>query len=320
MNTRNEQQLYAPVQPPFAAKNTEASFESRDLMRLKEVTKRNAQEVNRDAETNFALRGLVDAEQRIKTSLFSTNNKGIYEKGDIQKDEAKVKEIFADFASAHDPRVQQYYKDTFGITDEDQLIEHFKRTHEAKQGNLAELAVTALLHTVLKEHFIVVRSAEYDDLKNGVDNLIIDKTTGAVICAFDELLSDSDVGNNDREDKKGSKVINTALNNGSEVKYGAELKEGKLARARITNTPIFYLKLDKGILKALIADLHHAPGSISPLQKRIFSNLISSIREQKMQLDALKLQPAITRKLDQFEASLLKLEHMAHVLTTETVH
>ena len=48
------------------------------------------------------------------------------------------------------------------------------------------MAIMVLLHKMLKDDFVVLRSAKRDDYAGGVDMLIVNRKTGAVICAIDD--------------------------------------------------------------------------------------------------------------------------------------
>ncbi len=104
------------------------------------------------------------------------------------------------------------------------------------------MAITALLHKILKENFLVVRTSTFDDYKNGIDNLILDKRTGAIICTFNEVL-ENEGGRERGESKKVQKVKKSAALGGNKAKYAITLKDGKIIRSSIKNIPVFIWQL-----------------------------------------------------------------------------
>ena len=79
-----------------------------------------------------------------------------------------------------------FSRDFHGNKPED--METWRRQQEAKDPNLTEMSLTLLLNKFLKKDFIVARASSYDDYNNGIDNVLIDKTSGEVLCGFDEVM------------------------------------------------------------------------------------------------------------------------------------
>lgn len=72
-------------------------------------------------------------------------------------------------------------------------IEDIAEKKKKTSGEKLEILITALFAKFLGDKFIVVRSSLYDDVKNGIDNVVLEKESGALICAFDEIANISDI-------------------------------------------------------------------------------------------------------------------------------
>ena len=55
------------------------------------------------------------------------------------------------------------------------------------KGEQLEMLACAILAKNLGEEFIVVRASRHDDRFSNVDTIILDKQTGDLVCAFDEV-------------------------------------------------------------------------------------------------------------------------------------
>lgn len=179
----------------------------------------------------------------------------------------------------------------------------FDREHS--KPNLLELAITNTMHKVWGERFIVARASKYDDYENGVDNVLIDKQTGAVVCGFDEVVAKGD----EREaKKKEDKILNKAKRGGAYIKYGATLKDGILLKKKLKNIPAFYLSVNQGELDDLLRAAKTK--EVLPVEKKILKELLASLRLQLNrleELDAVK-QEDLKNNLLSFQDSLSVLE------------
>ena len=212
-----------------------------------------ADEVNRDVTKKYGLDGLVDDSLHLDAGNFSKDQGGIYEGTIISEDQDSIDALDRYNCSADNERTQKFYKDEYGIETPEGIVAKHREKKEASKSNQAEMIITALLHKVLKERFLVVRASVFDDYKHGIDNLILDKETGAVICAFDEVLENE--GDKERGAmKKIEKIKRIAVKGGTEAKYGVALKEQKLVRSSARNIPVFYLTLESKDLIELADD------------------------------------------------------------------
>lgn len=280
---------------------------------LTKIMARNAKEINSELEKTHGLPNLVDESLHINPQAFSREHGGIYEADDITNDEETVTALDRLNSAADIPNTQKFYKDTYGIDTVEEIIEIHRKKKEISKSNQAEMAITALLHKVLKDRFLVVRTSLLDDYKNGIDNLILDKETGAVICAFDEVL-ENDGDKNRGASKKIEKIKKSAVLGGTRAKYGVALNNQKIVRAQARNIPVFYLPLESDDLFALTEDLYNVQGdTTTEIENKIFAHLINSISDQKQILEALTLPPVMRKKLEEFESSLNTLKTYTQV-------
>jgi len=303
--------METPKLPNINPESNPPKHENRERVplveKLKSVMSRVAQEVNREVKERYGLEGLVDESLHIDPAQFAREKGGTYDEADIFDDEGAIYAQDRFNCSADDVGVQEFYKKEYGIETPEGIVAKHREKKDASKSNQAEMIITALLHKVLKERFLVVRSAVYDDYNHGMDNLILDKETGAVICAFDEVLENQ----GDRErgaNKKIEKIKRVAIKGGTEAKYGIALKDEVLTRAHVRNVPVFYLTLESKDLIELTDQLFKNNPDIAEAEAKLFAHLVGSIKEQKEILQKLNLPATMKRSLDSFENSLTVLE------------
>jgi hypothetical protein len=119
-----------------------------------------------------------------------------------------------------------------------------REEYEEKLGKL----VVIIFNKFLGENFLAVRSSLYDKKKEGVGILILNKKTGGLVCAFNEVGAIEDRGNADKCYQTFEKNIKSDKlgNSGVELSYGLKLERPNMAKvAERKNIPVFYLALGK---------------------------------------------------------------------------
>ncbi len=159
-------------------------------------------------------------------------------------------------------------------------LETWRSDTEKNPGNLTEMALTIMLHKFLKDDFIVARASGYDDYNQGIDQVLVYKPTGEVVCGFDGVMHTPD----DDGLKKVKKLKNKMNSGGASIKYGAKMDDGKLVRAEVRNVPAFFMSLDKAELRELLESIKNNPEDISATEKKIFSKLLGSLETQTSNL------------------------------------
>ena len=124
------------------------------------------------------------------------------------------------------------------------------------EGERFEKLKTAVLYKAFKEKFVVARSSRYDDIKNGIDNIIIEKETGNIVCAVDDVATDE---NSKKFEEKKRKVMEKNMAGGAKLKYGITIDErGWMRKTELNNIPVFQLTLK---------DIKEAEGEFDPSKK-----------------------------------------------------
>ena len=159
----------------------------------------------------------------------------------------------------------------------------------------------------MKKDFVVLRSSAYDDIKNGVDNIIIERSTGNLVCALDEV---EDTSGKIYEKKKEAVLNRNIERNGVNLKYGLTFeKEGdkmKLKLGEMKGLPIFYLALPKDHVEKGIKSFIPSEGQSSDYEKKLFSYFIASLNSQikALELNPRHLDSKLKERLDAFERCL----------------
>ncbi len=126
---------------------------------------------------------------------------------------------------------------------------------EETYGEACEMLATAVLQKNLPEGFIAMRTSEYDDISNGMDTVILDKNTGNIVCAIDEIGQNKGA----RYEKKVDNTMKRNLKGGGLLKYGVSLdsrssggNKPEFKRGRAWNIPLFYCAFPESAAKAAL--------------------------------------------------------------------
>ncbi len=181
-----------------------------------------------------------------------------------------------------------------------------KEEKERKNGDQLEVLKTVIFHKFLKSDFITARASCYDDYNNKVDNIILEKGTGNLVCALDEVSLTS----GPRFQEKTEEILNrNKKENGGKLKYGLKLEEDKLKLGQVDTLPIFYLALSKNYLKKGLSEMSPLLEEKSNYEKKLFEYFIASLDSQikrfKLEPD---LNPELKNHLKTFEAAVKKFE------------
>lgn len=289
-----------------------------------------AQEINKGYDSEHR-QTLLNQDCSVNMEAFGKIKKqGLYSEEEILGDKQRAKDKEIGWSSADNPRVQEFcvkkikkeyrekygrraeaeYKKDYGNkSPEEIVIENKKRSY----GSLLEMAITVVFHKLLKNDFFVVRASQHDDYENGIDHLIVRKSDGVVVGAFDEV---NDETTGQRFAKKLEKVKNKAEKGGAKIKYGftfeknPQTKEMQLKKKCLRNVPSFYLPLSTQELKELLRDMNYdLNGEPSDVEIKVFSQLIDCLKQQAGILNSdEKVKGAVKENLFQFADSLKKMQ------------
>lgn len=242
-------------QPQFNKQEVMPEVKEKPIERLKGEIK--------DIATGLQQEGVpVDNENRIDVDKFG----GIYSRGSIQLDKNWVRDLKQRW---EDAAVSDYKMSwLYGREQVKQKV-----AQENPMGKVWEMLSTKILHQNLGKDFIVARTSEYDDARYKVDNILLDRKTGHIVCAFDEI----DTKGSGRFEEKKQKVSNRNIKRGgTDLKYGISFEEkaGKmeLKKGAVFQIPLFYMAISEEKLKKTLAN----PGN----EKEVFKNMVESIKEQ----------------------------------------
>lgn len=160
-------------------------------------------------------------------------------------------------------------------------VSEWQASLENNPTTLAEKSLTIALSDVLGENFIVARAANYDDYNHGVDQVIIDKQTGEILCGFDEVLGHQ---GDDGGTKKESKLQRIMEKSGAQIKYGASKEDGRLVRRARQHIPAFYLSVSKAKLRHLLISQRTGGVERTTAEQQIFTKMLASLESQLLAL------------------------------------
>ncbi len=215
---------------------------------------------------------------------------------DFLDKEAKIK-IIGESAEKDQKEVLEI--EEYFARDRQQSLDIWREEKKKHPATLAEMAVTAVLHKFIGQDFIVARATDYDDYKNGVDNILIDKKTGAVICGFDEVLGAVGDGGIEMKEKMIAKSRKKAerKRTGAHLRYGATIDSGVLTRKSLNNLPTFFLSLSREELMLLLEDIEKNQSNGGEYERKMFDKFISLIENQAQQNEEKEIDPILREKL-----------------------
>jgi len=227
----------------------------------------------------------VNEELRIEETQFTD----VYPREEIERDRGKIAQRSEEWLE-EDIRERK-----FGIE---------------KIGEKFEKITTSLLNKHLENAGLeVVRAAEYDDIFQGVDHLVLDIETGNVVAGID-----SSVKSFDKEyEKKAQKVLERNLDGGARIKYGViAKKEGegiKIEKRRIQQVPVFLFNLPQTEVSNLIEEFQ--PEKTSPEEEKVFRFFLTSLQYQTENLTRKDLHAfsQLRERIDIFQTKIKEISN-----------
>ncbi|MFH0856453.1 MAG: hypothetical protein V1860_00970 [bacterium] len=248
-------------------------------------------------------RDIINPDCSINMRSFMTKGgEGIYQKDDIKKDEEFIREK------------EEWWSGGDDETDEDKKRFYLAEWTEDKKrssGILFEKVITIILHKMLRKEFFVSRASKFDDYANGVDTIIINKETGGIICAFDEVTGD-DV------ETKENKVIEKDEKGGASIKYGITFEKNntgeiELIKKEIKNVPTFYLGLPKSDLRRIANKMAYNTEEKSEAEIEICKRMVMSLKEQLANmLNDLNIYGSVKENLKNSNEFILRMQGLIH--------
>ncbi len=207
------------------------------------------------------------------------------------------------FAKIDDPaerrRLAEYYK----IPHDDpklsgMIYENWsKKKREAKSAKVEKFFMV-LFRKALGPDFLVMRSSDYDDYKNSVDMIIVNKKTNEVIATFDDV---HDRNNGERTAEKNKKIIKQAQSGGVSIEYVPVIIDGQITKKKYSNVPNFYLlsTLDEFIEAEEKMDYSNIDSLSNEFEEKLYTKFASAIIQQsQMLLQQEKVPNVLKRRLE----------------------
>lgn len=201
--------------------------------------------------------------------------------------------------------ISDYEKEWYQNLSEEEIEEQKLK----KCGYKFEMLKTAIFSKFLGNEFVVLRASLYDDVKNNIDNVILDKEKSNVVCAFDEVGE----AYGPRYERKKAKVLErNTKEGGGHLKYGLifekdEKNQSRISLRKVDHIPLFYLVLPERHIERGIEKLKPSFQETSGYEEKLFTYFLSSLSTQ---IHFLKLEhnldPTLKERLLKFEETIKK--------------
>jgi hypothetical protein len=276
--------------------------------KLTEMMRKISERVNSETSEQYGLENFLNSDGSLNMAGYGGD---LYTAEQVREDDARIHDMEMEFSRAKVPQVREFYREKYGAKTPDEIVKNWRKEKIKNKNGQMEMAVTGLLHKILKDDFLVVRASAFDDYKNGVDNIILNKRTGEAICAFDEV---HEGGAGERTGEKIDKIKKVAIKGGARVRYGIKLEGKNLKRAEMTTLPVFYLGLKSAELENLLGKMDFNPdGAVTNAEYEVFAKLTASLKEQKQILDGTDVPPAVRNRLETFGYLLENFEERSEM-------
>jgi hypothetical protein len=242
-----------------------------------------------EKEGGFENEKVRELELFLKETSETLKKEGVPVNNDCRIDENSFKKIYSSEEIKRDiSRIEEYKKNWDN-----------ERNRKESNGEKLEMLKTAIFHKFMNRDFIVVRSSKTDDYDNNVDNVILDRKTGEIVSAFDEV---SEIKGERYEEKSGK--IMEKNSRGVFLKYGLALNsDKKIILEKLDNIPLFYLALPKRYLEDGIKNFQKE--KFSDYEKKLFDYFVLSIKTQIKEMELKSTIPQnIQEKAKRFNDSI----------------
>ncbi len=227
----------------------------------------------------------VDNDGRIDMTAYT----GIY--SDVQKDLDRNREW-----------EEKYYN---GATPDEAREQRLRA-----DGERLEMLAQAIFAKNFGADFVVTRSSPHDDRVNKTDTVLLERKTGNVVCAFDE------VGhmNGARYDEKLRIIQEHNLKGGTSLKYGLGIErdgeEARIIGTEVHNIPLFYLALPKDRVEKGLQEFDPSPTEQSDFEKKLFDYFIATLgaQIQGLELYSGRLNPQLKERLSAFKKAASEIK------------
>lgn len=170
-----------------------------------------------------------------------------------------------------------------------------------------EMLAYAILYKNLRERFIVARASYHDGSINKVHTILLERETGTLVCAFDEVADTSGPDYEKKQDAVRSRNINRG---GASLRDGLRIEERDgnkiISKGAVENIPLFYIALPTDRVERGIQRFIPSLDAQSEFERQLFKYFISAIliQIQGLELYTEQLDPALKKKLGEFKKTI----------------
>lgn len=274
----------------------------------------------------------VDDEDRLMEAEFGKYNPNLYTDEKIRNDliqhkKYKLKIIFEQSEKERKDGRQhlsdQLLKQAKSLIPQ---IEHLKADEDFAElpkeetgpdtiGDKVEKLASILFATFASD-LIAVGTTAGDDWRHGIDTLIIDKETGAVIGAFDEVADTQGKRYQEKinrlprfnAQRKHQKIDGSTIeSDGAILEYGVRFENGQIVHEPLKNVPILYLAIDPEHYDKIVDEYEESfnPEKTTKHAKSTFIHIINTLQQS---LSRLGMEMTAGKHSQEFIERVYKLE------------
>lgn len=241
---------------------------------------------------------IAKLERFIEAAMAGYQAEGIPVGANGRLDENLYRNLYGEREVKNDLATNHNYETFFGDISGGEMPAD-RRLHEGEQ---LEMLSHSIFIKNLGEKFVVVRASFHDDRKNKVDTLLLDRQTGNLVCAFDEI---GDISGVDYERKLSKVQTKNIHEGGASLKYGIKLETngGKIIPSPAENIPLFYIALPSEFIKKGMEEFLPDMENQSDFERKLFGYFVATIAAQieGLELYDRRLDPALKQKLAAFK-------------------
>ena len=157
---------------------------------------------------------------------------------------------------------------------------HREQDENSIESELFEHLVPIIFTKIASDRVIAVRTAKYDDLKNGIDTIVINRENGDIVCSIDEIIFSSEATLRKKENRLISVNDKRAYLN-----YPYHKKEdGSFEPSRFGGDfPLCYLPIPRGIVLKIISQMGGL-NEVTDLERKAFNYFIRHMSKSLMHI------------------------------------
>lgn len=241
---------------------------------------------------NRELPGLVDDEARIRDQAYDRDLGGPFAPTVVQDARQFVRRREREF----------FHLQAVSPEAVEQRLQMARDAQAEHDGAIAEAVIAAVLDVKLGDRYLIVRSNAYDDYAGGVDHLIVDRQTGDVVCAVDEVVADEA---DQRLSAKQQRAERRSEHHGSTVRFGVTFEHGRLVRKQLEHLLTFIVPVARDTLRSALGELGRGEPGASV--EDVYARLTESLARQAQELQRADLSVGLRIALAKFQRTLRAL-------------